>query len=163
MGSRLVGLGVLALFLSLLALSGPLAETQSGETKPKYFVDGARPTRVEGRFYTGDEGCVPYSSGRADVMICGPVPDDYVPAPPARFDAELCGVAEQRLEQLRENLRAAGAGAASVEAAHPAVVSSTCLVQELESPPGPGFDHMVSFRAADPQKTDRVMIALDVK
>jgi hypothetical protein len=77
-GARIVVVGLAV--LQSLALAG------CERDEPIYYVDGARPSpgansgvATEGQ---PPAGCVPWSSERRDVYVCGPVPDSFEPAPP---------------------------------------------------------------------------------
>jgi hypothetical protein len=77
-GARIVVVG--------LAVLQSLALAACERDEPIYYVDGARPSpgansgvATEGQ---PPAGCVPWSSERRDVYVCGPVPDSFEPAPP---------------------------------------------------------------------------------
>jgi hypothetical protein len=148
----LVGVG-------LAVAAGSSRGTQGG-SEPQYWIDGARPTRVEGQVYLEGEGCVPYSPQRPDVKICGEVPTDFVPPPEPAYDAEVCQQAIAYYSELRANYAASGASESQVDATHPEIDPASCLVERLAEANRPGADYMVSFRRAD--ATGNVQVPLDV-
>jgi len=93
---------------SLWAASTVLAQSPdpspSPSPSPQYYVDGARPDDDAAGTFTdapsGDipEGCVPWSSERPDVAVCGEVPAGWEPpAPPGDVSIypEVCAAAAE--------------------------------------------------------------------
>jgi hypothetical protein len=93
-----------------------------GARDPQYYVDGARPSALaEGGSRGEEEGCVPWSADREDVLICeSGVPEGWQPAPIPYFDPEVCDSTIRWLDEL----------AARGDDSYPPIIEGSCRVLE---------------------------------
>jgi hypothetical protein len=148
MGRLLIGIILgLGLALAIGILRAP------SQTDPVYYVDGARPLPTHGAVLDTALGdfCVPYSSEHRGLLICGEIPDDFVPAsnpgPESRFPG-ICELALSRVEAL----------------GYPPVSPSSCWVTPTSSSPSTddpaGAEWLVTFNPSSPD-AETVTIPLD--
>jgi hypothetical protein len=153
---------------AVLAVGGGAAAlaTDFGEAGVTYYVEGARPPA--GTVAHGDEtdDCVPWSSDRTDIRVCGELPDGWQPgSAPGGIEAypEVCAAALERYH-FEDGLAVVSQTREEVEAGDPTVDPQSCYVDSVGSYPGvdrKAPDFTVSFVLEDGSGNVHVMLDTD--
>jgi hypothetical protein len=111
-----VALGAAAAVLVVATLAGA-----DEDPTARYWTDGARPV-VHGE--TAPPECVPYSAERADLSICGDLPEGWTPPPLPYADPQVCDAAIDWMDRERERMGEGG------DEQWPAVDPDSCMIQQ---------------------------------
>lgn len=163
----LARIALIGVALGVCGGAAALATGAGGSTVgAQYYVDGARP--AEGTVAHGDDSddCVPWSSERPDIRICGDLPADWAPgAPRGGIDAypEVCA-ATLDMYQFEGELPVPSRTREEIAAGDPTIDPDSCLATPVGTYPGedrsaPEFS--VAFTLKDGSGHVQVMLDTD--